>query len=113
MTAPSATSHDATSCAAFPKLRAWIDDAPKLRTQSAIARAIDCGQVAVRNWIMGIQRPTEEYRMALYVLTGIPAEDWVSPREKEGRERRVRLAIQHVARLTPAPIEENATGTDG
>jgi transcriptional regulator with XRE-family HTH domain len=61
------------------------------RGQTAIGRALNVSQSAVRQWVAGINKPEPEHRKLLEELTGIPASDWELPEEREAREKTLAL----------------------
>jgi transcriptional regulator with XRE-family HTH domain len=71
---------------------------PEGRSQAALADAIGTSQTNVSAWTRGIQRPGDEYREALEIVTGIPADSWRTPEESA----KVEQAREHVAKLAKA-----------
>jgi hypothetical protein len=68
------------------------------RGQSAIARSLELTQTAVRQWVVGMSRPEQRHRLAIEVLTGIPASDWELPEERKALKR----TLKRLARAAPA-----------
>lgn len=71
-------------------------------TQAALAEAVGTSQTNVSAWARGVARPGDEYREALEIVAGIPADAWRTDEERGKVER----ARAHVARLA-------RTGTEG
>lgn len=85
------------------RLVRWIKVGPvRERGQSAIARALGISQAAVRQWVAGIARPGQAYRIALQELTGVAATDWELPEEKRALER----TLKRIARSSSTPAAE-------
>ena len=77
-------------------LDAWMRQGRRRdRGQTAVARALGVSQPAVRQWLLGLTRPELSHRLALQELTGIAAEAWERPEEKQALEEtlaRIRVA---------------------
>lgn len=92
--------------AAVPMLVAWMAGDPTRRSRGAIARAVDVSQPAVTAWLSGQSRPTEQYRPALFVLTGIHPDHWKLQSERDQEAKSLTLASTAATGL-------RATGSDG
>ena len=77
-------------------LIAWLRADPA-RSQSRLADLLGVAQPSVSAWVRGTSRPVPVLRVALDVLTGIPAESW-----ENARERRRRLALESLAHAARA-----------
>lgn len=51
-------------------------------SQSSLARAMKIGQPSVSSWCRGVNRPDIHRRNLLELITGIPADSWLTPREQ-------------------------------
>ena len=91
-----------TDVPARAALRRWID-ADQQRSQASLARAVGVSQPSVSAWLTGPSRPESHHREVLEALTGIPADDWKTARERELVLRARSLAGTDLA----------ATGTEG
>jgi DNA-binding transcriptional regulator YdaS (Cro superfamily) len=81
------------------KLLRWMaNGSTRERGQTAIARALDLSQAAVRQWVVGISRPEPRHRVALEALTGIPAGDWELREERKALQR----TLKRLARAVPS-----------
>jgi hypothetical protein len=69
------------------------------RGRSWLCETLGIGQPTASNWCSGRYRPPPEYRLALWVLLGIPEEAWLTDQEwgvvqrAEGRKGDVRRRI--------------------
>lgn len=82
---------------ARPALRRWIE-AEASRSQSSLARALGVSQPSVSAWIAGPNRPEAHHREALEAITGVPADDWKTERER-ALVLRIRAASDEAADL--------------
>lgn len=53
------------------------------RSQSWLARLLEIRQPAVSQWVRGNSRPEPHFRLALQRLLGIPAESWMTAKERK------------------------------
>ncbi len=63
------------------RLTAFLD-AEAARTQEWLAGRLGIGQPTVHAWTSGRSRPSPELREAVEILIGVPAELWMTARER-------------------------------
>lgn len=63
------------------------------RNPSWLARELGIAQPSARAWVVGKARPDHDMREAIHLLTGVPAESWRTPAERE-RLAEVRARIE-------------------
>jgi DNA-binding transcriptional regulator YiaG len=64
------------------KLVEFLGD-EKERTQGWLATRLSVQQPSVCAWLAGTSRPSAELREAIEIVAGIPAESWMTARERE------------------------------
>jgi transcriptional regulator with XRE-family HTH domain len=99
--------------ALFTKARAaliaWLDSDEEGRSQAALAKDLRINQSSVSLWVAGRSRPEQPMRVALFFLTGIAADAWLTDEERAFVERvravvaartRKRTGVRRAARST-------------
>lgn len=71
------------------KLKQWMGESPRARSQAAVGRALKLTPTSVRQWLTGWARPEVPHRLALEALTGgaVPASAWETGKERRDREQ--------------------------
>lgn len=87
-----------TNTPARRKLKDWMAEAPRERSQAAVGRALKLTATSIRQWVTGWARPEVPHREALaaYTKGAVPAEEWETAKEKRERS-------QMLERLRAAP----------
>jgi DNA-binding transcriptional regulator YdaS (Cro superfamily) len=75
---------------ALHKLKAWMSEQPKKRTQKWLADQLGVSPPSVFAWLKGRSRPEPPSRTAIEALTGIPVDDWWTHSERAAFDTTVR-----------------------
>ncbi len=91
-------------------LARWVDQPGN--SQGSLARSLEISQPAVSQWIRGNARPEPHLRIAIELITAIPAADWDTDDERALVDRvRAQLDDAAPAPTAPPPTVRKATTT--
>lgn len=72
----------------------WFNADRTTRTRVGLGQRLGVSGQAVSRWVTGAARPEGHIRSLLAIVTGVPADEWMTPAERKGRAVAIERAVQ-------------------